>query len=74
MTPKDKILEVVRRAMIDAETLPVNDRADLYEGVSMLLAVDLPSESNIAWETAVALRDAEAHQLKFNLLLKEGAR
>lgn len=74
MTQNAKMLEVVRRALLDAESLPVNDRADLYEGVACLLENHLRNESDVAWKAATFLREAEAHQLNFNLLMKEGAR
>lgn len=56
------MLMIAARALRDVETLPANERADLFEGVSLIVEGD---EADQARLVAFSIREAERCQLTF---------
>lgn len=64
------LYSVLDRALAGAETLPLPERADLYDGIAILFAPHNEPVANHAREAAAALRRAESSQLLFAQLLR----
>jgi hypothetical protein len=66
------IRKMVVRALNDADTLPTTERADLHQAAAaVLINIDKPA-AELAAHTAMLLREADRHQLKFLELLGNG--
>ncbi len=73
---KTLILPVIQRALVGVEALPPSERADIYEGIQVLLQPHLPlkEECDAACNAAKHLREAERSQLTFSALLARSER
>lgn len=67
MTPQ-KI--IVRLALVGIEKMNPADRADVYDAVAVIMNSVHPDESAEARRIADTIREAEAAQMKFSVLLK----
>ena len=68
---RELMIIVIQRALEGAESLPATQRADLFEGISVLCDTHLPDVSKAASETAETLRAAEQRQLTFASMLRQ---
>lgn len=62
---KELIQPVIDRALIDVASVPPRERADLFDGVAVLLKPHDPDAAADAALTASALREAESQQAHF---------
>lgn len=66
---KNELLRLVaKRATRGIDQLPPNERADVYEGVSLILTGDEAAAAKLA---AFSIRESERHQLQFQEILRQ---
>lgn len=66
---RSKMLTLIQRGLSDLSSLPPLQRADLLEGAGQLMRRWARPESDAAFATAKAIREAEQLQLSFSNVL-----
>jgi hypothetical protein len=76
MTPAQQLQAVqplIQLVVTHVDAMPPSERADIYEGLSLLLAPINPEAAERASLACEAIRTAESQQLSFLLLFRDPA-